>query len=73
MKFDYTRHVRSRMRWRKISPKEVEETILHPDKTEKSIYQRVNVYKILGKKYLKVTFVKEKDKIVIISVVDKND
>jgi len=38
---------------------------------ETSIKGRINVYKIIGKKYIKVTYKELPDEILVISVVDK--
>ena len=72
MKVKYTRHARRRMKWRKISEEEIEKTLELPDKTEPCGEKRVNVFKSLGKRLLKVSYVINADEIVIISVVDKN-
>ncbi len=46
-------------------------TLSNPDKTEQSIKGRVNVYKTIGTRYIKVTYKEFSDEILIISVVDK--
>ena len=43
-----------------------------PDKIEKSIRGRINIYKTIGTRYIKVTYKEFVDKILIISVVDKS-
>ncbi|OHB90565.1 MAG: hypothetical protein A3D89_04440 [Planctomycetes bacterium RIFCSPHIGHO2_02_FULL_52_58] len=60
------------MKWRKISEEEVKDTVLHPEKIEDSIKGRKNAFRHVGQKWLKVTFVKENDKMSIITVIDKN-
>ena len=42
-----------------------------PDKNESSIKGRINVYKKIGKRYLKVTYKEFVKEILIISAVDK--
>lgn len=69
LRFD--RHARRRMQWRRISEEEVTLTLSSPDKTEQSIKGRVNVYKTIGTRYIKVTYKEFSDEILIISVVDK--
>lgn len=69
LRFD--RHARRRMQWRRISEEEVMLTLSNPDKTEQSIKGRVNVYKTIGTRYIKVTYKEFSDEILIISVVDK--
>jgi len=60
------------MKWREISEDEIKNTILSPEKIEDSIKDRKNAFKHIDKKWLKVTFKQENDKIVIITVIDKN-
>ena len=72
MKVKYTRHAKRRMKWRKISKEEIEKTLEAPDRTESCGEKRVNAFKSLGKRLLKVSYVIEANEIVIISVVDKN-
>ncbi len=69
----YVRHAKRRMRWRKISETEVEQTLEDPDKTELTGEGRKNIFKIIGDRYIKVTYKESKDEIIIISVVDKSD
>ena len=59
------------MKWRRISEEEVHQALKNPDKIEESIRGRTNVYKSLGQKYIKVTYKKSFEKILIISVVDR--
>ena len=70
LRFD--RHARRRMKWRRISEEEVTLTLSSPDKTEQSIKGRINVYKTIGTRYIKVTYKEFSDEILIISVVDKS-
>ena len=70
LRFD--RHARRRMKWRRISEEEVTLTLSSPDKTEQSIKGRINVYKTIGTKYIKVTYKEFSDEVLIISVVDKS-
>ncbi len=68
----FDRHARRRMKWRKISEDEVNFVLNSPDKTEQSIKGRINVYKTLGSRYIKVTYKEFSDEIFSISVVDKS-
>ena len=68
----FDRHARRRMKWRKISEDEINFVLNSPDKTEQSIKGRINVYKTLGSRYIKVTYKEFSDEIFIISVVDKS-
>ena len=72
MEIYLSRHARRQMKWRKISEEEIKDTVLHPEEIEDSIKGRKNAFKRVGQKWLKVTFVKENDKITIITVIDKN-
>jgi len=62
-----------RMKWRNISNRDVEEVLRIPEKTESTIRGRVNVYKTIGNRYLKVTFKDFGDHILVISAVEKSD
>jgi hypothetical protein len=67
----FDRHARRRMKWRKISEEEIYLALENPDKIEESIKGRINIYKSIGQRYIKVTYKKLSDEILIISVVDK--
>jgi len=60
------------MKWRKISEKEIYLTLENPDKIEESIKERVNAYKSMGQRYIKVTYKELSNEILIISAVDKS-
>lgn len=68
----FDRHVRRRMKWRKISEEETYLVLENPDKIETSIQGRVNAYKSMGRRYIKVTYKEFPGEILIISVVDKS-
>jgi hypothetical protein len=70
IKFD--RHAKRRMKWRRISEEEVYLTLNTPDKLEESIQGRMNTYKSIGQRYIKVTYKKFLEEILVISVVDKS-
>lgn len=69
----YERHARRRMKWRNISESEVEKTLMEPDKIESTKEGRKNVFKMVGNKYIKVTYREYQNEILIISVMDKSD
>jgi hypothetical protein len=69
IKFD--RHAKRRMKWRRISEQEVYLALENPDKIEESIKGRTNAYKLIGKRYIKVTYKKTLEGVLVISVVDK--
>jgi hypothetical protein len=58
MIIEYTRHARRRMKWRKISEAEIELATYSPDDLEQSEKNRVNAYKKIKNKILKVTYQK---------------
>ncbi|MDN3515840.1 MAG: DUF4258 domain-containing protein [Candidatus Brocadia sp.] len=68
----FDRHARRRMKWRKISEEETSLALENPDKVEESIKGRVNTYKSIGRRYIKVTYKEFPEEILIISVVDKS-
>ena len=49
----YDRHARRRMKWRKISQAEIEQTLKDPDKTELTREGRKNAFKAIGERYIK--------------------
>jgi hypothetical protein len=65
----YDRHAKRRMKERKISEAEVEYVFKNPDYSEKSIKERVNAFKFINGRYLRVTHREEKDHILIMTVV----
>ncbi len=67
----FDRHAKRRMKWRKISEEEALSVINEPDSNEVSIKGRINLYKKMGQRYLKVTYKEFPEEILIISVVDK--
>ncbi len=68
----YDIHARRRMKWRNISEQEVEEVMRLPEKSESTVRGRLNVYKAIGNRYLKVTYKDFGDYVLIISAVDKS-
>ena len=71
MIIEYTRHARRRMKWRKISGKEVELAINSPDDLELSEKNRMNAFKKIRGKILKVTYQKYDDRIQVITALWK--
>lgn len=57
----FTRHAKRRMKWRKISKEEIISVINQPDRLEKSDNkQKINVYKKIKRRFLKITYVIKK-------------
>jgi len=69
----YTRHARRRMKWRKITETEVEQTLQNPDKIDSLPDGRQNAFKILGHRHIRVSYRDTQEEKVIISAVDKRD
>ena len=69
----YSRHARRRMRWRRITEGEVEETIGNPDRLEATTRGRTNAFKWIANRHIRVTFVESETAIVVVSVVDRTD
>jgi Domain of unknown function (DUF4258) len=67
----FDRHARRRMQWRGISEEEVMQVLNSPDNIEPSIKGRTNVFKMVGAKYLKVTYRELSEELLVISVVNK--
>ncbi len=72
MNIYFSRHANRQMKWRDIDEQEVRETIEFPEKVEDALNVRKNAFKHIGKKWLKVTFKRESDMVVIITAIDKN-
>ena len=69
----FDRHAKRRMKWRKISEAEVISVLKEPEKMEPTIYGRINVFKTMGSRYLKVTYKEFESELLVISAVDKSD
>ena len=67
----YTRHAKNRMRMRNISDIEICTAIGEPDFTESSVDGRINVWKRIADKFLRVTYKDEAARIVVITAVKK--
>ena len=69
----YDRHARRRMRWRRISQEEVESVLRDPERLETTERGRMNAFRWVGNRYLRVTFRELEPRILVISVVDRTD
>ena len=70
---NYDRHARRRMRWRRISEEEVEETIRNPDRLEPTNRGRTNAFRWMGDRHIRVTLIQSESGILVITVVDLAD
>jgi len=59
------------MKWRRVSEAEVLSALDAPDRVEQSRDERINVYKSVGDRFLKATYVEEAGDIVVITVIEK--
>ena len=67
----FDRHARRRMKWRKISEEDILRVLDAPDKVKKSVKGRMNAYRVIGQRHIKVSFKEFTEEILVISVVDK--
>lgn len=61
------------MKWRKISSEEVEQVIVGPDKLEHTEKGRVNVFKFVNNRFLKVTYREFESHFLVITAVVKSE
>lgn len=69
----FDRHARRRMKWRKISEQEVEQVINIPDRSEPTEKGRINVFKLVNNKLIKVTYKEFESEILVITAVVKSE
>jgi hypothetical protein len=67
----YTRHARHRMRWRRISESEIESAMLDPDFVEPFLGTRLNAWKKISEKYLRVTYFEAEEETVVLTAVKR--
>ena len=67
----FSRHARRQMKWRKLSEGEALAALSRPDSEEKSIGDRINAYKVLDDRQLKVTYRRQASDIIVITVIEK--
>ena len=72
MKIYLSRHAKNRMRKFKIEEEEVNRAIEAPDFTIPGIKERQNAWKKKDNRYIRVTYLKESDKIVVVTVTLKD-
>jgi hypothetical protein len=63
----YARHAKRRMKERDVSENEVETVIQNPDYSEQSVKGRINSFKFLSGRYLRVTYKNDDDQILVIT------
>jgi len=64
----YDRHAKKRMKERSVAEEEVALAFDNPDSAEPSIKGRVNTYKFINGRYLRITWKEEADRLLIVTV-----
>lgn len=64
----FDRHAKRRMKEREVAEEEAELTIKEPEYVEPSVKGRMNAFKFIGGRFLRVTFKEESDHILVITV-----
>ena len=59
------------MNWRRVSETEAIAALERPDREEKSIGNKINAYKVVDDRLLKVTYKREGSDIVVVTVMVK--
>ena len=59
------------MKWRNVSEPDVLRTLEAPDREERSIGERINAYKVIENRLLKVTYKRESFDTVVVTVIEK--
>lgn len=67
----FTRHSKNRMRLHKITKLEAQAAIEHPDFVEPSEEGRLNAWKKVSEKFLRVTYKKEAGRFLVVTAVKK--
>ncbi len=66
-----SRHARRQIKWRKITEKQIKDTINNPDRLEDSIKERKNAFRAIGNRLLKITYKIENSDIIIVTAMVK--
>lgn len=61
------------MKWRKISSEEVEQAIIEPDRSEQTGKERINVFKLINNRLIKVTYKEFEGEFLVITAVVKSE
>lgn len=73
MEITFSRHAKRQMKWRKITENEVKSAINDPDMLVKTIKGRKNAFKIIGGRYLKITYKLEDGILTVITAMVKGE
>jgi hypothetical protein len=63
----FSRHARRQMKWRKISEDDIGEVVNNPDYFEYSVQGRINAFKMIQGRLLKITYKAEENEIIVIT------
>ena len=55
-KIKFSRHAKRQIKWRRITEKEVKDTVNNPDLLEDSTKDRKNAFKLIEGRMLKITY-----------------
>lgn len=69
----YTRHAKNRIKWRKISDKEIKQVLYNPAEIKKLGVNRYSCCKTISQRKIKVIFIVEEKQILIITAFDKTN
>ena len=64
-------HARRQMKWRNVSATETIAVLEQPDREEKSTSNRINAYRLLNDRFLKVTYKREGSDVMVVTVIEK--
>jgi hypothetical protein len=67
----FSRHARRQMKWRKIGEDDVGEVVNNPDYFEYSVQGRINAFKMIQGRLLKITYKVEETEIIVITAMVK--
>jgi hypothetical protein len=59
------------MKWRNVSATETIAVLEQPDREEKSTSNRINAYRLLNDRFLKVTYKREGSDVMVVTVIEK--
>ena len=59
------------MKWRNVSATETIAVLEQPDREEKSTSNRLNAYRLLNDRFLKVTYKREGLDVMVVTVIEK--
>jgi hypothetical protein len=67
----FSRHARRQMKWRKINEEDIGAVVNAPDYIEYSVHGRINAFKMIQGRLLKITYKAEENEIIVITAMVK--